>query len=371
MATAASIKIPDNVVQETLEAHAILWNQTFSYIKSMSLKCAVELHIPDAIHRHGMPITISQLLSSLSISQDKSRYLRSIMRVLSQERIFKSHITPSGEETFDLTPVSRLLLTASSFPHNPNTSPLVLLSLNHRIVDSHHQLSRWFHEPDATITPFVMTNGKAIWNLGRELPQFNDLINKTMECDSNFLMNVMASKGWLSFQGIGTLVDVGGGTGLMAAKLVEAFPGLKCIVLDLPHVIDMTERKTDKIQFIAGDMFVEVPHADVALLKWILHDWKDEDCVKILQILQRCKEAIPPKEKGGKVIIIDIVVGLKFNSHTSLQTQLLFDLHMLASCMGQERDESEWRNLFVTAGYRDYKIIPYVDHMRSIIEVYP
>ncbi|XP_020591961.1 trans-resveratrol di-O-methyltransferase-like [Phalaenopsis equestris] len=368
MATAASIKVPDNVVEETLEAYAILWNQTFSHIKSMSLKCAVELHIPDAIHRHGMPITISQLLSSLSISQDKSRYLRSIMHVLSQECIFKSHITPSGEETFDLTRVSRLLLSASSFPHKPNTSPFVLLILDHHMVDSHHQLSRWFHELDATITPFAMANGNAVWDLTRELQQFNDLINKAMECDSNFLMNVMASTKEGPFRGIGTLVDVGGGTGLMATALVEAFPGLKCIVFDLPHVIGKTEKKTNMIQFVAGDMFVEVPHADVALLKWILHDWKDEDCVKILQ---RCKEAIPPKEKGGKVIIIDMVVGLTFNSHTSLQTQFLFDLQMMALCMGKERDESEWRNLFVTAGYKGYKITPYVDHLRSIIEVYP
>nr|AIB06955.1 orcinol O-methyltransferase [Vanda hybrid cultivar] len=368
MGTRSKLSMTTAVEQETLEAHAILWNQTFSYIKSMSLKCAVELHIPDAIHRHDRPTTISELLSSLSISQDKSRHLRNIMRVLSQECIFKSHITPSDEETFDLTPVSRLLLTTTSFPHNHNSSPFVLLSLNRHLVDSFHQLSHWFLKPDATITPFAMANGKEFWNLARELPQFSDLFSKAMECDSNFLMNAMVSTGEGPFWGIETSLDVGGGTGLLATTLAEAFPGLKCIVFDLPHVIGMAEKKTDGIQFVAGDMFVEIPRADVALLKWILHDWSDEDCVKILQ---RCKEAIPSKEKGGKVIIIDMVVGLNSNSHTSLQTQLLYDVQMMTLCMGKERDENEWRNLFVAAGYRDYKITPYVDHMRSIIEVYP
>ncbi|KAK1325042.1 Tabersonine 16-O-methyltransferase [Acorus calamus] len=37
-------------------------------------------------------------------------------------------------------------------------------------------------------------------------------------------------------------------------------------------------------------MFERVPSADAVMLKWILHDWGDEDCVKILK---RCKEAIP------------------------------------------------------------------------------
>lgn len=50
-------------------------------------------------------------------------------------------------------------------------------------------------------------------------------------------------------------------------------------------------------------MFESIPHADAVLLKFILHDWSDKDCVRILKM---CREAIPSREEGGKVIIIDI-----------------------------------------------------------------
>ncbi|PKU68357.1 trans-resveratrol di-O-methyltransferase-like [Dendrobium catenatum] len=364
MTTLASINHTDGEVQDILEAQAVLWNHSLSYIKSMCLKCAIELRIPDAIHSQGMPATISDLLSFLSIPKTKSRHLRIMMRLLSCVGIFKSHITPSGEEAFGLSPVSQLLTTA--FPGSPCSSPFILFLLDHHLVDPCHQLSRWFRISDTSTTPFEMAHGKTFWDLTGAQPELNDLLNKGMGCDSVFVMDVLKHVGREAFNGIGTLVDVGGGTGLTAAALAKEFPGLKCTVFDLPHVVN-SAKKMEGIQYVGGDMFLELPPADVALLKWILHDWSDEDCVRILQ---RCKEAIPPKDKGGKVIVIDMVVGVGINTQTSLETQLLFDLEMMILVTGKERDENEWRELFVAAGFSDYKIISSIG-LRSIIEVYP
>lgn len=352
-------------VQETLKAHALLWNHALSFIKSMCLKCAVELGIPDSIHRHGMPITIAELLQAISIPEAKARRLRILMRLLSREGIFKFHVTLSGEEAFDLTSISRLLITGTD-ARGPSSSPFILLLLDQHFVDPCQQLSRWFHLPDVATTPFEMTHGKSLWELAGDRPEFNDLFNKGMASDSGFVMDVVTHIGGDSFRGVRSLVDVGGGSGMTAAALSEAFPELKLTVFDLPHVVG-TAQKREGIQYVGGDMFVKVPSADAALLKWILHDWSDEDCVKILQ---RCKEAIPPKEKGGKVIIIDMVVGVRVHTGTSGETQLLFDLEMMILTTGKERDESEWRKLFVAAGFSNYKITPSVG-LRSIIEVYP
>ena len=104
-----------------------------------------------------------------------------------------------------------------------------------------------------------------------------------------------------------------------------------------------------------------------------MHDWDDENCVKILK---HCKEAIPSKQKGGKVIIIDMVVGhqkleeANANGNKSTQTQLFFDMSMMALLSGKERSEKEWANLFSVAGFSDYKINPTLG-LRSLIEVYP
>ncbi|WJX75560.1 Isoflavone 7-O-methyltransferase [Trifolium repens] len=101
------------------------------------------------------------------------------------------------------------------------------------------------------------------------------------------------------------------GTGNSAKIISEAFPTLKCIVFDLPNVV---EGLTDNnyLSFVGGNMFESFLQADAILLKWILHDWNDDDCVKILKI---SKEAVLRENKGGKVIIIDIVINKEQDEH--------------------------------------------------------
>ena len=103
--------------------------------------------------------------------------------------------------------------------------------------------------------------------------------------------------------------------------------------------------------------------------QWILHDWSDEECVKLLE---KCKEAITSKcnKKGNKVIIIDMVVNQKGQNDKSYETQLFFDMMMMVLLPGRERSEKEWAKLFQDAGFSNYKITPTLG-LRSVIEVYP
>uniref|UniRef100_A0A452ZJP3 O-methyltransferase C-terminal domain-containing protein n=1 Tax=Aegilops tauschii subsp. strangulata TaxID=200361 RepID=A0A452ZJP3_AEGTS len=101
-------------------------------------------------------------------------------------------------------------------------------------------------------------------------------------------------------------------------------------------------------------------------MKWVFHDWGDEDCVKILK---KCKEAIPPREAGGKVIIVDMVVGSGPNEIVTRETQVFFDLFIMF-LEGIEREEFEWKNIFMQAGFSEYKIISMLG-VRSVIELYP
>ncbi|KAH0686541.1 hypothetical protein KY284_017094 [Solanum tuberosum] len=159
---------------------------------------------------------------------------------------------------------------------------------------------------------------------------------------------------------------VGGGIGTVAKAISNAFPELKCSVFDLPHVVEGLEGGKN-LSYIGGDMFKSVLSADAILLKWILHDWSDEDCVKILK---KCKEAIPSKENGGKVIVIDIVIDNLKGDDKSFETQLFSDVLMIVHVSGKERNEQEWAKLFSDAGFSDYKISPILG-LRSVIEVYP
>jgi hypothetical protein len=99
-----------------------------------------------------------------------------------------------------------------------------------------------------------------------------------------------------------------------------------------------------------------------------LHDWGDEECVIVLK---NCRKAIPPREEGGKVIIMDIVIGAGSSSSDlrHKEMQALFDIYMMV-VNGKERNEQEWKKIFLEAGFSDYKITPVLG-VRSIIEVYP
>ncbi|PKA62505.1 Quercetin 3-O-methyltransferase 2 [Apostasia shenzhenica] len=114
--------------------------------------------------------------------------------------------------------------------------------------------------------PFMMTHGKTFWDLAGDQPEFNDLFNEGMARDSWVVMDVVTHIGGSAFHGMTTLVDVGGGTGKTVAALVETFPELRCTVFDLPHVVNKAP-KIPGVEFVGGDMFVEVPRVDAVLLK--------------------------------------------------------------------------------------------------------
>ena len=101
--------------------------------------------------------------------------------------------------------------------------------------------------------------------------------------------------------------------------------------------------------------------------QFIIHDWSDEESVKILK---RCKEAITSNDKIGKVIIIDMTTENQKGDEESIETQLFFDMLMMMLVNGKERNEKEWGQLFFDAGFSDYKITPILG-VRSLIEVYP
>ncbi|CAM0146563.1 unnamed protein product [Urochloa decumbens] len=87
------------------------------------------------------------------------------------------------------------------------------------------------------------------------------------------------------------------------------------------------------------------------------------------QLMMNCKKAIPPRDAGGKVIIVDTVVGAGPSNLKHKGTQVLYDLFFMI-VNGIERDEKEWRKIIFGAGFTDYKIIPVLG-VRSIIELYP
>ncbi|KAF9587301.1 hypothetical protein IFM89_001025 [Coptis chinensis] len=307
------------------------------------------------------PVTLSELVKALSIPETKSAPIFRLMRVLVHAGFFavqKIHELKS-EEGYVSTPTSKLL----SNNHDINLSSFLLAVTDPLCVTPCHFMSSWFQGKGST--PFEAAYGMDFWSYCSQHSDASKSFDASMSTDSEFVMNVVVKECKPMFEGFSSLVDVGGGTGSCAKAISEAFPHLRCTVLDLPHVVSHMQG-SENVEFVGGDMFEYIPYADIILLKWIMHNWTDEECV---DILKRCKEAISVNN-NGKVIIIDIVVDVNKGKNEAIETQLCFDILMMVMLTGKERTETEWEKLFLEAGFTSYKIT-HGFGSKSVIEVFP
>ncbi|XP_030518193.2 probable O-methyltransferase 3 [Rhodamnia argentea] len=321
--------------KEILQAQSHLYNLTSIFVSSMSLKCAVQLCIPDAINDHKRPITLLELALALRIHPSKTTCLHRLMRVLVHLHKFTETLVPKhggGREEVKasvLTPSSSLLLSDKA----TGLSPFIVAMLDPALVTPWHFLGDWFpgnHENSCSnklISPFEAAHGLTLWDYGRKNPEFSDALSGAMAIDSQ-MMNVVMKDCKHIFQGLDTLVDVGGGTGT---------------VLDLPHVVAGLP-ESENVKFVGADVFEFIPPWDAILLKLILHNWSDEDCVKVLR---KCRKAIAGKNnERGKVIIIDMVIGEdKDDDAEATATKLFFNMLMMTVVTGRERTKKEWDEL--------------------------
>ncbi len=152
----------------------------------------------------------------------------------------------------------------------------------------------------------------------------------------------------LDTQDVRFALDVGGATGDVVRAMMRANPDLRGGVFDLPHVVPDAEAAAredglhERFTTTGGDFFESVPPADLYLLKYVLHDWDDDECVRILA---NCRDSL---RVGGRVVVIDHLVGEL--GTPGLPT--LMDVNMLVMASGRERTIEEFDELFTAAGLR-------------------
>ena len=141
------------------------------------------------------------------------------------------------------------------------------------------------------------------------------------------------------------VVDVGGADGAFIAALLHHNPALTGAVLDLAQVIPgvieaaAAHGLLSRMTGIVGDFFDQVPAADVYLLKFVLHDWSDESCVRILSNIRAAMEP------GARLFIVEMAITTPMSMSATLM-----DMGMLTGFTGQERELRHFTNLLHSAG---------------------
>lgn len=163
------------------------------------------------------------------------------------------------------------------------------------------------------------------------------------------------------------LCDVGGAAGTIAAGFLDANAQLTGSVLELPEVVPLAERAIrdaklgDRCRAIAGDFFVDVPPADLYVMKQVLHDWNDDQC---RTILANCAKHLP---RGGRVLVIEMVIP---DDNTPSPAQLM-DLNMLVMLPGRERTAGQYAELFAAAGLRVLDVRPTHSPLQVVVAEKP
>jgi hypothetical protein len=163
------------------------------------------------------------------------------------------------------------------------------------------------------------------------------------------------------------IVDVAGGHGTLLAAILDQAVRSRGTLFDMPHVIEgaMTSgiltRFGSRSILQAGSFFESVPpDADAYIMKYIIHDWYDPECIKILS---NCRKTIRP---GGRLLVVDQVVPPR-NEPGLVK---FMDLEMLVLPGGMERTEQEFRELLAASGFRLERIIP-TPGLHCIVEGVP
>jgi len=152
----------------------------------------------------------------------------------------------------------------------------------------------------------------------------------------------------------GTVVaDIGGADGAMLARLLAGDPNRKGIVFDRPEVVGAANRTirscglARRVLAMGGDFFDSVPAADVYILSYILHDWDDDSCRKILGNIATAAEP------GARIVVVESVMPNGDEFHPARAG----DITMLAMLPGRERTEDGYRALLESAGFTLDRIV--------------
>ncbi len=194
--------------------------------------------------------------------------------------------------------------------------------------------------------------GVDVWEFFAKNPDNAKIFNDAMSGVTAQANEAILSK--YEFADINTLIDVGGGHGSLITSILQRHPGMQGILFDAPQVIDGAKAPVDasgvgdRCQLVGGNFFESVPSGgDAIILKWIIHDWNDEQCVTILR---NCHRALP---ENGQLILVEAVVPAGNEPHFSK----FIDLNMLVMTGGRERTEEEFRALYEASGFRLTRVV--------------
>jgi hypothetical protein len=202
--------------------------------------------------------------------------------------------------------------------------------------------------------------GHSFWDEMAVNPEFGKGFDRLM-ADYSVRVGpaVATSYDWSSVRHV---VDVGGGTGKVLASILRKSPSARGTLVDLPETVEnagllLDEADvSDRCSVVGQSFFAPLPSGGhVYLLVNVVHNWSDDDGVRILR---QCARAASP---GARVVLIERLVPTDADEHQRLVASSK-DLYMLMLLGGRERGEEDFHRLGTAAGLSWSVTRPLADH---------
>lgn len=319
------------------------------YILSRAIFTAAKIKVADFLVEE--PCNIADLAIKTNTNQDA---LHRLLRLLASYTIFYE----DSNGNFSLTPLAQQLVSTDSDSIWP-------------WITHHHESYRWdaYSNIEFSIqtgTPsFNHVFGKGYFDFIAQYPllaqSFDEGMRNISAGENECITNAY------NFSSHATIVDIGGGTGGLLAEIVDNNSQVQAFLFDLPHVQPSALRhlqslcnKDNNITFVESQGFFDpIPcNADLYILKRILHDWNDHDCITILN---NCYHAMPD---NARLVIIEAIVA-EGNTRDIAKD---IDFEMMILFGGKERTQKEWAILLDKANFEITNIYP-TSSLLSIIEI--
>ncbi|KAK8484589.1 hypothetical protein V6N11_024121 [Hibiscus sabdariffa] len=279
---------------------------SFASALPMVLKSAIELDLLEIMAKARPGALLSTTNPDAPVMLDR------MFRCLSSYSVLTCSLRtrPNGkvERLYGLGPVCKF------FTKNEYGGSVSSISL---LVQDKVYMECWYNLKDAVLkggSAFNKANGKPVFDYLGSDQRLNKIFNKGMFDLSSINMKWILER-YDGFEGLKTLVDVGGG-----------------------------------VEHVGGDMFESVPTGDAIFMKVICHSFDDESCLKIFN---KCYEALP---ENGKVIVVENILADYPDPGLVTKFVTLSDTLMLAHNLGKERSEKEFEALAKGAGFRGFQV---------------
>lgn len=314
---------------------------------SCCVYAAAKLNIAD--HLKDQPKTADELAEA---THSHAASLYRVLRALASVGVFREN----EQHQFELTPLGNTLQT--DVPGSMKAMAIAQLG------DHFNAWGNLVYSVKTGQIAFDHIEGMSVWKYYQMHPDEGVNFMKAMTGLTGAVIQHVLPM--YDFSGFTTIVDVGGGNGALLLAVLDKAPQAKGIVFDEEYVVEETKKLIRQKSYdnrcttAAGSFFEFIPgDADAYLMKMVLHDWNDEQC---LQIIKNCHKAMKP---GSKLLVLDAVIPEDNEPHPGK----FMDINMLAMTGGRERTEKEFAALFDQAGLQLSRVIPTHSPLFSIVEV--